>query len=290
MRALFFAIALALLTCLPGWASDVLIVEGTRDKTYDEAIKGFKASCLVSSRTMVISDYAEFDLSRLVAEERPRVVLAVGEGAVKAAKRLRHVPVVNLMALSAGTSATSVGIGMLVAPDKYLAIMENLKLKRVGVLYNQDKTGAYLSRARQAAKRLGIELVTREVRNSKDVPGQLESLRNKVDALWLLPDNTALAAEVSAAYFHFSQAERLPIVAFADYYLKLGALAVLELDRFDMGRQAGELANRLLSGESPEDIGLLEPRRTSLHINPAIGKKLGIAPAILEKFFSLHLE
>jgi putative ABC transport system substrate-binding protein len=286
MRALILAIALALLTCLPCWAADVLIVQGARDKVFTEAVQGFKASVDAATRTLVMADYAEFDLVRLVREERPRLVLAVGDSALAAAKRLRQVPVVSVMALSAGSGRTvpnMAGVSMFIAPDKYLDLMGTLQLKRVGVLYNPDKTGEYIERAQQAARHQGIELVARVVRSPKEVPAQLETLRGKVAGLWLVPDSTALASEVSAAYFLFAQAERLPVIAFADYYLRLGAVAVLELDCTSQGRQAAELAKRILAGTGTEDIGIVQPRYFSLHGNTAVGKKLGLAADALDK-------
>jgi len=65
-------------------------------------------------------------------------------------------------------------------------------------------------------------------------------------------------------------------VSFATAYLGLGAAAVLELDRIDLGRQAGEMANSLLRGTAVSNLPVGQPRRAVYKSNRNVLKNLGV--------------
>ena len=286
MRVLVLYIALTLLSALPAWAVDVLIVQGSRNAAFSEALKGFQESYHGSTRTLVLSDYAEVDVVRLVKEERPRLVLAVGDAALSASRKVRQVPVVSLMALATlhkGTTGSTSGVGVVPAPERYLRLCKNLGARRVGVIFDPAKTGWYLQRAREAANRLGVELVALEVRKPRETLARLEQLENRVDAIWMFPDTTAVTAETAEAYFLFSLKQRLPVVTFAAHYLDKGAVAALDADRADMGRQAGTLASRILGSEHAAEATVLDARQIMIHTNPSVAQKLGLSQSALEK-------
>jgi putative ABC transport system substrate-binding protein len=283
MRRLVLLI-LACATLLPhttlAYAYDVLVLQSHRHPAYEETLRGFRAVHHGPMRVVVLSDYAEADISRIVREDRPSLVLAVGDSALAAARKLRQTQVVALMALGIHDRRNSpsnlAGIGMFAPAERYLELFKRMKTRRVGVVYNPAKSGWYLGQARDAAQQAGIELVVREVRNPRDTLNQLNDLKGKVDALWMLPDTTAVTRETSEAYFRFSQEERVPVVSFASAYLGLGAAAVLEIDRGELGRQAGEMAGALLRGADIADKTIPWPRRTGLNTNRNVLKNLGI--------------
>ncbi len=285
MRALFLCIALFILTALPALATDVLILQSSQSPAYMEALRGFRSAFTGSSNTIVIADYAEVDAVRLVKEERPRLVLAVGDTALAACRKVRQVPVVSLMSLSLtlskSTSPNIGGVGVVASPERYLNLFKALGAGRVGVLYDPDKSTGYLKRAQQAARRLGIDLVTREVGSPHETIGRLEQLKGSVDALWMLPDTTAVTVETLDAYFRFSLEQHLPLITFAARYLVKGALAAIEADRLDLGSVAVEQVSRLL-GRDREPM-VADPRKLRLSTNASVARKLGIPISGLER-------
>ena len=56
------------------------MLQSLHEKGYDDAVRGLRRACRASMRTVVLSDYAEADVTRMVREERPRLVIAVGDG------------------------------------------------------------------------------------------------------------------------------------------------------------------------------------------------------------------
>lgn len=267
-------------------SSDTLVIQSRRDPIFDDILRGFQSVRPSSMHIITLADYSETDITRIVREEQPRLILALGDTALKAVKRIRAVPIISLMSLNLqtmyGSNPNLSGIGMLISPERYISIFSNLRAKRVGILYNPAKSGAYIRRASQSAARSGIDLIMREVRSPKDTPHQLASLSREVDALWMIPDPVVVTQQTAEAFFHFSQRERIPVVAFAGIYLSLGSSAVLEVDRFDMGKQAAEMALRFSRGTDPEEIPMESPRKVTLKINRNVLRRLGIAPEVLE--------
>ena len=163
---------------------------------------------------------------------------------------------------------------MFVAPERYISIFRKMKTKRCGVIYNPAKSGWYLKQARHAAAEAGIELVAREVSDPRQTMAQLATLSGTVDALWMLPDSTAVTRETTEAYFRFGQQEAIPVVSFAAGYLKLGAAAVLEIDRSALGRQAGAMVSALLDGSDPDSRPLELPKSAVTKTNSSVFKQV----------------
>jgi putative ABC transport system substrate-binding protein len=286
LRKIILLILALLFTAGPAAAYEVLVVQSLRHPAYDEVLRGFRSVCAAESRVLVLSDYAEADVARIVREDRPRLVLTLGDGALKAVRKVRQTPVVAVMALGLrgprGARANLTGIDMLIPPERYLPLFAAFKAKKTGTLYDPAKTGPYVNRGAAAFRQEGEELVARVVRDPKETLGRLAGLGGKGDSFWLIPDTTAVTRETLPAYFHFTQEQLVPLVSFTALHLGYGAAVVLEFDRADMGKQAGEMALSLFRGASPADIPLASPRKATVRSNHAVLKRLGFSPELFD--------
>jgi len=281
MRALLFCIALIIMSAIQSLAADVLIIQSSSAPAYGEALRGFREVYQGTIETLVLSDYAEVDVVRLVNEERPKLVLAVGDPALTACKKVRSLPVVALLTLSLNVQKKPAGnVGGVVAvaaPQQYLELFKKLGARRIGVLSDPARTGHYLKRAEQGAKSMGLQLVSLSMENPREVVTRLEQLKGKVDALWMLPDATTVTAGNQDAYFIFAMGQKIPLVTFGELYLQKGAAASLDVSRSDMGRQAGELAVALLSGSVAARDFTADPRKVVLNTNDSVLSNLGLS-------------
>lgn len=265
---------------MPVWAEayEVLILQSSKAPAYDEALKGVRSVHRFSERLLVLSDYTDVDLHRIVREDRPLLIIALGDNAYAAARKIRELPVVVLMAPNyrggSGGHPAMTGVEISLPPERYLSFFSSMRLKRVGIVGSQAKSGQYIRAAQQLDRRYGIELVVREVGSPREVANQLASLRSNVDAIWLLPDDTAVTRETVDFYFLFSMQQRIPIVAFSTAYLQFGAACAIEINRQDIGRQAGELASSLLNGADIEKHPPVSPRKAVVRTNATILHRL----------------
>lgn len=287
MRLVSLTLLIIIALPLPSWAYEILVVQSQRSPVYDEVMHGFRSSFHASCRILVLSDYTEVDIQRIVRQEHPALILTMGDNALAAAKRARSTPVLALLALTLPRVADHypnvTGITVPIPPERYAEVFAALKTKRIGVVYDPAVSGAYVRRAAQAIARDGQELITREVHSPREVGQRLASLRGEVDALWLIPDTTALTSQTSEAFFLTSIDDKIPVVAFAGAYIRLGAAVTLEGDRADLGRQASGMAADLLHGITAATHQLAPPRRGQLRINSAVMKWLHIESTPLER-------
>ncbi len=271
---------MAILSCatIDAFAADILILQSSRTQVMEQMIRLVQNGCAPESRTLVLSDYAEADVARIVREERPSVVVAIGDRALAEAKKTRNLPVVYGMVLNEweGNLARNVsGVSSMVAPKSYLKLFAKLNLRRVGIVYDRRKSGAYLDRAREAADSMGVELVPLQVRSPRQVMQKLAELRErKVDAIWLLPDSTAVSPETVDSYFVFAQGNSLPVIGFSTAFLSKGALAAVELSRSEL---SDLICSKIKAGRSGEHSGTTDITSGRLFFNRAVAEKLRIS-------------
>jgi putative ABC transport system substrate-binding protein len=284
MRGLLLITALWLLIPGTAWSYDLLIVQSQRSPVYDDVLRGLRSVARFSERMVVLTDYNELDLQRIVREENPAAIITLGDKALAAARKVKQKPLVALMAISSRSAMAShpamTGVEIQPAPERYLQVFAAIKSRRIGIVSNGASNAAYLKHARKAAAGLGIELVVREVRSSREVQGQLESLAGQLDALWMLPDSVTASGEAADAHFLFSARQNIPVVTFSSAYLVSGAAIALDADRFEMGKQAGEMASALLEGYAIADMPPAAPRKSAVKSNPSILRRLGIKPEL----------
>lgn len=167
---------------------------------------------------------------------------------------------------------------MTIPPERYLRLMEKLDLTelKVGVFYDPAKSGTFVRRVQQAAKSMDIEITAREVHHSKEVPELLTRMKGSYNILWMVPDSTVVTPETVEYMLLFTLQNRMPVVTFAGKYVDTGALFSLDIYGYDMGKQAGEMANKVLGGTDISDIPDAEARKAVMKINRKVAQKLGI--------------
>lgn len=285
MRLHILLISAIILAPLTAPAADILLVQGNNSRALEQMTRLVQNDCATNNRTLVLSDYAEFDLARLLREERPSVLVAIGDQALATARKIRRVPVVYGMALNAdeeNLSRNVSGASMMVSPKSYLKLFTALKLHKIGVIYDRKRSGAYLNRAREAAESMGVELVTLQVHSSLEVQPRLVELgKRKVDAIWLLPDSTAISPEIVDNYFNFAQKHDLPVIGFSGAYLSKGALAAVELSKRELSDQ---ICGKIRLSRNGENTGTTDSSTGKLLFNKAVAEKLRIKIPPLSTF------
>jgi putative ABC transport system substrate-binding protein len=291
LRTLFLTILFGLLFPVTSvFAHDILVVQSLQVKPFDEALRGFRSVCKAEAITVVVSGAPGVDVSRTVREARPALILAIGADALNRVKKIRDIPIIYSMVLNAekiaGRGKNIAGVNMSVSPGKYLGLMEKLNLPnlRVGVLYDPAQTGNMLKNIRQTALAKGIEIMAEEVHNSKEVPELLTRMKGAFNLFWMIPDPTVVTPETVEFLLLFTQQSGVPVVTFAGKYVDDGALISLDINSFDLGKQAGEMANKVLDGTRVSELPDTEARKAVLRINRKVAQKLGISLKGIENF------
>ena len=260
----------------------IIAVQSVRIKPYEKTIEGFKSVTVSEIKRIVISELNDANIIKTINSFKPDIVLAIGMGALQVVKEIKDIPVVYMMVLNP-TSIISgekniFGVSMSIPPEKQLNLLLNVlpHVKNIGLLYDPDRTGYIVKNAMIAARKMNINLIAKEIQNSRDVPSELLGMRKNIDVFWMLPDLTLITPETIEFLLLFSLENKIPVLAFSDKYVELGALMSISIEPFDIGRQAGEIANAILSGRDLENIKKVDARKSLISINTNIARKLEI--------------
>ena len=97
------------------------------------------------------------------------------------------------------------------------------------------------------------------------------------DALWIVPDETILSQAVVQQMLLYSYRRRVPLLGMSDRHAQMGALFSLSFaSGEDIGRQAGELAQAILTGRAVSDVPYTSARKLFLTVNLKTAQKLGL--------------
>lgn len=261
----------------------VLAVQSVDVAPYNEVLGGFRGACHAETGKLVISQSPDRTVIQQVEQAKPDLVLAIGLDALNAVKGLKQMPILYLMVLNpeAGLSNAPniTGVSMNIPEEQQLRLIHTVlpKANHIGVVYDPVNTGWLVARGQAAAPKFGIRLLTRKVNSPRQVATTLANLRPVPDALWLLPDVTVIRPETLEFIFEYALTQKIPIICFSEKYLELGAFMSISMDLKDMGRQAGQMANQLLSGKTVRQVPPEEVRKAVVTVNRTVAEKLGIS-------------
>ena len=286
--SLVIMLSLALLAG-PAEAARVAVLLSAKVAEYEDALKGFRESTPHQIAAVYDMD-GDLDrgrkqLAEIEEKVKPDLIFAVGIWALQAiVGRPPSVPVVYAMVLNPpsvlGADAKNVtGASMNIPVEQPIRLFKQLgpQVKRIGVIFNRNRTGYLVRQAQAAAKEQGLELVTREVNSPKEVVGALESMQDDIDALWIVPDETTLSQAVVQQMLLFSYRKKIPLLGLSDRHAQMGALFALSFaSGEDIGRQAGELAQTILAGRAASGVPYTTARKVYLTVNLKAAQKLGL--------------
>lgn len=260
----------------------VVTVQGFKIRPYDEAVKGFERIVSGNNRKIILSENKGADIVEKLRRTHADLILAVGMGAMTKVSAIRNKPVIYLMVLDPSPKnkmmKNATGISMNASPDAHLDIFQKAlpDIHKIGLIYHPEKTGFFVDQAVPAAKEKKIHLHLETIEHPKELFLKLNQMKNDIGAFWMLPDVTVVTPETTEMLMLFSLENRIPILTFSEKYVALGAVLSVGTDPFDMGKQAGKMARKILNGA---DISTISPEyasETVITINTKAAEKLGI--------------
>ena len=150
-------------------------------------------------------------------------------------------------------------------------------LSRVAVLWNPLSVSATLNwkEIQQAARQLGIQLHSLEVRSPNDFDQALEdAIRARAGALVTLADPVTGANLKRIA--GLAAKSRLPSIYHDSAFADAGGLLTYGAHRPDLYRRAATYVDKILKGAKPGDLPIEQPTKFELVVNLKTAKALGI--------------
>jgi putative ABC transport system substrate-binding protein len=209
------------------------------------------------------------------------IVFSVGDDPVK----------LGLVASLARPGGNATGINFFIAElaAKRLGLLHELALgaTRVAVLVNPTdaiRTESNVRDVEAAARALGLQIRVFNASTIGDIDAAFTTLvREGLDALFVVPDAFFTNRRVQLATLAARHA--IPAAYAQRDYVEVGGLMSYGTNLADARRQVGIYTGRVLKGENPADLPVLQPTRFELVINVTTAKALGleVAPTLLAR-------
>ncbi len=157
--------------------------------------------------------------------------------------------------------------------------------KKVGLLFasNEANSEIQIEMAEAALDKLGLSHDRYTVSNSNELQSVVESMVGKVDAVYSPTDNTIAAGMAQVG--QIAKENKLPIIPGEKGMCEAGGLCTLSIDYTELGHMAGEMAVKILKGESkPEDMAIEQEDASKLEVvkNDDMARALGIDLSVLD--------
>jgi putative ABC transport system substrate-binding protein len=189
----------------------------------------------------------------------------VGTGVVASLAR----PGGNITGLSGqatDTAAKRLELFREVVPNlRRLAIMGN-----VGNPFNVLE----MDEVQAAARTLGVEVITSEIRRGEDIAPAFEALKERAEALYVGADQLLTVNRIRISTLALGA--RLPTMSAFRLYVAAGGLMSYGPNFPDLYRRAADLVDKILRGAKPADLPVEQPTKFDLVLNLTTAKVLGL--------------
>src|SRR5690349_22095659 len=155
-------------------------------------------------------------------------------------------------------------------------------LSRVGVIWNPDHVDPEYREAQTAAKAVGVQIHSLEVRKAEDFEEAFQSA-TKAEIQALMPITSRLMQYNRPRIINFSNEHRLLLACGFGPWAKEGALLSYGPDTNAVTQRAAAYVDKILRGAKPDELPIEQPTKFQLVINGKTAKSLGldIPPTLL---------
>ncbi|WP_022761501.1 ABC transporter substrate-binding protein [Butyrivibrio sp. AD3002] len=176
-------------------------------------------------------------------------------------------------------------VGNITGTSDALAVTEQLDMirkmlpdaKKIGILYTTSETNSEstIAQYKEHAEEYGFEIVDSGINTLADLDMAAADLVTKVDCINNLTDNTVVSGLQTV--LSYAKEQKIPVFGSEVEQVKVGCVAAMGLDYVKLGIQTGEMAAKVLKGESeasemPFEV-ISEP---SLYVNTKAAEEIGM--------------
>ncbi len=149
-------------------------------------------------------------------------------------------------------------------------------VKTIGTIYSTSESNSkvQIDELKKACDELGLELKVTGINNINDIAQAIASMKDEIDAYYAITDNTVASAipVISETLIE----NKIPSLSAEEGQVENGLLMSEGVNYYEHGRQAGEMAIKILNGEDIKNLPVEDNKTTSRKINEDTAKKIGV--------------
>lgn len=149
-------------------------------------------------------------------------------------------------------------------------------IKTVGTIFstNEANSKVQVEALEKACGELGLKLERVGINNINDIGQALSTLTGKIDAYYALTDNTVASAGPIVAENLLK--EKIPSISAEEGQVSKGLLMSEGVDYYEHGRQAADLAIKILKGEDIKNLHAEDNKASKKKVNGKTAEALGL--------------
>lgn len=176
-------------------------------------------------------------------------------------------------------------VGNITGSSDKLPVEEQLKMirqmlpdaKKIGILYTTSEANSISTIAtyKELASQYDFEIVDTGINTIADVDLAAADLVSKVDCICNLTDNTVV--EALQTVLDKANNQKIPVFGSEIEQVKNGCVASMGIDYFQLGKETGLMAAKILKGEATaQDTPYISASAAELYVNTAAAEKIGM--------------
>lgn len=149
--------------------------------------------------------------------------------------------------------------------------------KKIGILYSTSEVNSIsaVEEYKEKANQYGFEIVESGINTAADIPMAADALIEKVDCISNLTDNTVVSS--LPIILEKAKTKGIPVFGSEIEQVKIGCLAGVGLDYYELGIQTGKMAAAILKGEKKaSEMNFITFEEGLFYANTAVAKELNI--------------
>jgi putative ABC transport system substrate-binding protein len=149
--------------------------------------------------------------------------------------------------------------------------------KKIGILYSTSEVNSIsaIKEYKEKAADYGFEIIESGVSAPADIPLAADNLLGKIDCLTNLTDNTVVSS--LPTILNKAGKKGIPVFGSEIEQVKIGCLAAMGLNYYELGVKTGKMAAKVLKGESKaSDMNFEVFKEASFYGNTSVAENLGI--------------
>jgi len=149
--------------------------------------------------------------------------------------------------------------------------------KKIGIIYTTSETNSVstLAEYEKYASEFGFEIVSTGISQISEVELAAADMVAKVDCITNLTDNTVVSALQTV--LAVAETKNIPVFGSEIEQVKSGCVASMGLEYYELGKQTGLMAAKVLSGEvTASNLPFEVIKGASLYVNTAAAEKIGM--------------
>lgn len=223
--------------------------------------------------------------------KKPKILIGIGTAAAQALvaeSRSLDIPVVfssvtdplaaKLVQNLKQPEGNVTGVSNYVEVSKTLSLIKGFlpNLKNLGVIHNPGEVNSMVvvRETEKQGKLDGISVITSVANNTAEVVTATRDLINKVDAIFINNDNTALSA--FEAITKTANKFKKPVFVSDIDLISQGAYAAMGPDQFVLGQQTAKMVMKILNGQNISTLPIEFPSKIEVIVNREVEKLLNL--------------